>query len=81
MRMNNPQINDVSFDISAEMSVSQYYQQTIDFYEDCADKYELLYPDHIEESRKLLLEVTHELKKNKVKKILDASCGIGTDLS
>ncbi len=66
--------------ITLEMSVVQYYQQTIDFYEGCADVYELLYPDHIAESQKLLLEVTKVFKSIDLNSVLDASCGIGTDM-
>lgn len=51
------------------------------FYGSCASLYDYLYPDHLEYSKKLFNDLAPLLKKEKVVKILDASCGIGYDIS
>lgn len=57
-----------------------FYNQTHLFYDKCSSVYEVLYPDHLDFSKKIFDKIFPILRENGVKNILDASCGIGYDI-
>jgi len=57
-----------------------FYEQTVKYYDQCCHVYDILYPDHIKYSKILFENLSPIFKKKNVKKILDASCGIGHDM-
>jgi len=57
-----------------------FYEQTVKYYDQCCHVYDILYPDHIKYSKILFEKLSPIFKKKNVKKILDASCGIGHDM-
>lgn len=63
------------------LSNESYYKQTQNFYDDCSKVYDYLYPDHLKYSRKLFEKLIPEFKVKGIKRILDASCGVGHDMS
>ncbi len=59
----------------------QHIIQTKKYYDNCANLYNYLYPDHISNSKAVLDTVTEIFKKNNILTIKDASCGIGHDMN
>lgn len=65
----------------SQFAVGEYYSQTVAFYDKCAELYDYLYPDHLVYSRLLFKSLHPIFKQHGVQRILDASCGIGYDMS
>jgi SAM-dependent methyltransferase len=61
--------------------IDVFYGETVRYYDECADFYENLYPDHLKFSRELFGLVAPNLRTHGVRRILDASCGEGCDLA
>ncbi len=57
-----------------------FYHQTRMYYDNCAECYDYLYPDHVRYSNKLFDKLDPIFRKHNVEEILDASCGIGHDM-
>jgi len=58
-----------------------FLHQTVSFYDACAEHYDFLYPDHNKFSKRLARRILPKLKEMGVRKILDASCGVGHDIA
>ncbi len=68
-------------ELKDEPKLLEYYKQTVEFYEHIADCYNLIYPDHIKESKRLFMELEQLFKEKGIRTALDAACGIGYDMS
>lgn len=58
-----------------------FYSQTTSFYQRCAALFDDLWPDHVDASVRLATEIAPYLRSRGVRRILDASCGVGHDIA
>ena len=58
-----------------------FYNQTVHYYDECASLYDYLYPDHLRYSKSLFKILKPMFLASNVNKILDASCGVGHDMT
>jgi SAM-dependent methyltransferase len=63
------------------VSLESYYAQTLDFYQRLAVLYDFLYPDHLRFSDQLFDLLFPVLQETGTRLVLDASCGVGHDMS
>ena len=60
---------------------TEFYTRTCTFYQKCSSLYDCLYPDHLAYSERLFADLLPFLDRYSVRKVLDASCGIGHDMA